>query len=252
MNSHYVVLILKDELARRRTKNKSYSARAFANYLGIDASLLAKILAGHRIPTRKVIEKVEKRLSVDLGFMKHGKGVGVEELSPKKTLPLDEKTAEFFHSGWEPYAFLSRMSSGTFSGGYKELAREFALSEDKAKAIFEEVQKTGICKKDEKGVFRSEKMLVTNGELANFDLFHKNLQNKLLDKAKENLELRKKDCHFSSLTFRMSSESLALAKQLSGIFRRQTAHTLEELCDKGDEGQVYALQVIIHPLSDKK
>ena len=42
----YHVRFLRDELARRKRKNRRYSMRAFANFLKMDPAALSRIMAG--------------------------------------------------------------------------------------------------------------------------------------------------------------------------------------------------------------
>ena len=56
---------LRKELRRRQKKNKSYSVRAFAKSLKVDASTLSKILAGSRKLSYSMAKKITKSLNID-------------------------------------------------------------------------------------------------------------------------------------------------------------------------------------------
>jgi transcriptional regulator with XRE-family HTH domain len=56
--------LLRSELRTRRQRNPSYSMRAFAGFLGISYSFLAKILRGDRFVSKPMLEKMGKRLNV--------------------------------------------------------------------------------------------------------------------------------------------------------------------------------------------
>lgn len=250
MYAQYVVFVLKDELAKRQEANPRYSSRAFAKHLGVDSSLLAKILSGKRLPTVKVVQQIEKKLGIKLAAAKKS-GSNYTELSPKETLLPSYELAAFFHSGWEPYAFWARLRSGTFCGNAGDLAREFAIDESRAKEVFDRLLATGLCKKNDKGFYVAEEVLITNVGLENFSEHHQKLQRLHLEKALEALKTQKERSHFSSMTFRMAPEKLNLAKNISGLFRRQATHLLEG-ASTSQEQSVYCLQMCIVPMSQVK
>ena len=68
--------LLREELLRRCRKNPTYSARAFARSLGVDAPTLNKIIRGKRPTGRITIERLGTRL-----------GMGPDELAPYLTKP---------------------------------------------------------------------------------------------------------------------------------------------------------------------
>jgi len=250
MYGQYVVFVLKDELARRQQSNPRYSTRAFAKQLDVDSSLLAKILSGKRLPTAKVIHQIEKKLGVKLATAKKS-GSNYTDLGPKETLVPNYELAAFFHSGWEPYAFWARLRSGTFAGTASDLAREFAIDEKRAQEVFDRLLATGLCSKNEKGFFTAKEVLITNVGLDNFSEHHQKLQRIHLEKALEALDTQKELSHFSSMTFRMAPEKLNLAKNISGLFRRQATHLLEG-ASTSQKQSVYCLQMCIVPMSQVK
>ena len=59
--SHY----LKQELLARRKRNPRYSLRAFAAFLGISYSFLAKLLRDKNLPSEPMLEEMCERLRLD-------------------------------------------------------------------------------------------------------------------------------------------------------------------------------------------
>lgn len=56
--------VLTAELIRRKMMNSRYSLRAYARSLGIDATLLSKILSGKNLPSIKTAEKLAMKLKL--------------------------------------------------------------------------------------------------------------------------------------------------------------------------------------------
>jgi len=54
-----------EEYARRIKKNRKYSLRAFAKYLGLNHSSLSRIIRGKQKPTLRLVEQVSKKLTAD-------------------------------------------------------------------------------------------------------------------------------------------------------------------------------------------
>ena len=61
-NFHDYTLLLKDELQKRKEKNRSYSLRAFARDLGIGATSLSDLFNGKRKLSPKNVTKVMDKL----------------------------------------------------------------------------------------------------------------------------------------------------------------------------------------------
>lgn len=64
MNTHSMVLFLKQEYAARVERKPGYSMRAYALYLQVDHSLLAKIFRGERNLSKNMSFKVGEKLGL--------------------------------------------------------------------------------------------------------------------------------------------------------------------------------------------
>jgi DNA-binding transcriptional regulator YdaS (Cro superfamily) len=56
--------LLRDELDRRRARNRRYSLRSFARFLGVDHSTLSQIIRGRRRLTPRTIGPMGERLGL--------------------------------------------------------------------------------------------------------------------------------------------------------------------------------------------
>lgn len=64
MGTQNMILFLKNEYAARCARNPGYSMRAFALYLQVDHSLLAKIFRGERNISKNMSFKVGEKLGL--------------------------------------------------------------------------------------------------------------------------------------------------------------------------------------------
>ena len=62
-NSHFIQVI-NTELIRRKKINQRYSLRGYAHSIGIDPSLLSKILTGKHIPSLKTGQLLSHHLKL--------------------------------------------------------------------------------------------------------------------------------------------------------------------------------------------
>ena len=60
-----IIKILNQQFALARSRNSSYSLRAFAKKLGVPASGISEVLRGKRRITRKMATRMLERLRVD-------------------------------------------------------------------------------------------------------------------------------------------------------------------------------------------
>lgn len=58
-------LYLKQELARRVAKNKRYSLRGFAQFLGVDNSFLSKLMSGKNLLSLDLADQFSRKLKLD-------------------------------------------------------------------------------------------------------------------------------------------------------------------------------------------
>ena len=62
--------LLRDEFERRRLRNRRYSLRSFARFLGVDHSTLSQIIRGRRRLTPRAISHMGARLGVAAGVLR--------------------------------------------------------------------------------------------------------------------------------------------------------------------------------------
>lgn len=85
MNTHSMVLFLKQEYAARVERKPGYSMRAFALYLQVDHSLLAKIFRGERNLSKNMSFKVGEKLGLSAEAVQERITVSVK---PELVMPI--------------------------------------------------------------------------------------------------------------------------------------------------------------------
>lgn len=237
---------LRNELLRRTKKNPSYSLRAFAAALGMDASTLSKILNGKRPIGRKTIEQIGKKM-----------GLSSHEIAKylRITKEIDEETQLQQHyltlaadqfaiiKDWHHFAIRSLISTKVFKPDRKWIAKVLELSVKEVDAAVERLVRVGLITVDKNGRWKSTGSLSSLGQSENYDHFYKQHLRKAIDAVRE---VPSNKTNFSAMTFTMNSEKLEEACTRIVRFRRNLANFLAE-GENADE--VYSLTVALFPLS---
>jgi transcriptional regulator with XRE-family HTH domain len=239
----YGRILLERELARRCSKNPSYSLRAFAKALGISHSLLSLILAGKRTVTKALAREIAEHLSISPEDQ-HNLLSQPRPVEPDRTFQL-EVDAFSFIADWQNFALLSLLEIKDAQWNSKWISRALRISEAQAKLTMDRLERLGYVV-----VHRGQARLGTPPIRIENTVstpatrrFHRGL----LERAVESLENDPMEARdFSSMTFAMDPALVGYALKKIRDFRRKLSQDLET---RGEPKEVYNLTVQLFPVS---
>lgn len=242
--------VLQEELLRRCKKNPKYSLRAFAKALGVDASLLSKILRGSRVPGRKVAETIVQRLDLKpeerIKLFGSTQPTGASAANGYQQLSLDH-----FHviADWYHYAIFELFAVTGFKPEPRWIAARLGISVSEARLALERLERLEIIEKDKTGRYRRvTDHITTVGNAFTASAFRK-LQKQILKQALSALEeipMNHRDQ--SSLTVAMRADRIDDVKLKIKTFRRELCEFLER---DDERDSVYQLSVSFFPTGVK-
>lgn len=233
-----LVEILKSEFEAKKAKNKSYSLRAYANYLQIDPSNLSKIMRYDLVP--KLV--LRKRLAEKLGF----KNEDLHQLINKEEFQTYDLETFKLISDWHHYAIMELLQIPTVKMSIHWISNSLGLTKKKVIDAINRMEKLNLIKK-ENGFYVNNRNFTSSITSKTFSKSHRDQQKQLLEKAITALEEVPCDIRSqSSMTMAIDRKKLVEAKELIKEFRRNLAYFLTESNDLND---VYNLSISLYPLT---
>lgn len=247
----------------KKSKNKRYSMRSFANYLEMDPGLLSKYLNGKReIPTT-FLESRADLLGIDEKELENIK----KEIESKEVIksfrlknPKEEYTqVDIIHrdviQNWQYYAILELMKVKSFRPEVSWVAQELHLREDYTKKLIDDLVTAKLLEIKEDGNWLD----LTDGSSTHalsdedINMANKESQRRILDLAKLAIdEVTPEYREQSSMMMATNKKKIKEAKILIRDFRRKLCDFLEDL-DEGEEyDSIYQLSLSLFPLSGSK
>ena len=235
-----IIKRMTDQFATARSKNPSYSLRAFANRIGMQVSALSEILNGKRT----ISKKMGSRILLGLGISP----VEVEKilLAPKDSegpnLSLDYFRAI---SDWYYFAILSLAEIENFKADPTWISRRLNIPKRDAKIALERLIKLEMLVQSRDGSYRASGIQYkTPTDIMNVSL--KNHTTQTLELAIQSvvhdpIEVR----DFSTVTLALDPSDLSEAKKIIRSFRKKLSKKLES----GNKKEVYKLAIQLFPLS---
>lgn len=235
------IKILEVEFEKRKTKDKKYSIRKYAQDVDIDASTMSQYLRGKRKLTTYSFTTILTKLRVDNDVL---------EKYEKDRLELDQLREKHFlvKSHWYYFAILELTYLYDCSMDIKWICEKLDLDKDIAKEAIQNLLDIGAME------IHGDKYVDTLGNITFIDDPNmdneagRTYQKQLIDKAIfsiDNLEGEIKD-HTSSC-FAFDSSLTPEIKQKIMEFRGELAHFIENNSKSKDA--VYALQINLNKLS---
>ncbi len=235
--------ILMTEFMNSKTRNSSYSMRAFSRKVGIPQSAISEILSGKRSITSKMALKIMNGLSVTSEQISEVFGNGSAGETEYKSL---EMTTFDVISDWHHFAIISLIETKNFQSHPEWISKRLGISLKTAKDSLNKLQTLDLIKIDPK----SKKISLTNEQVAAISpvataaLKKANRQN--LDLGLDKLESTKfEERDFTAITMCFDPNRMEEAKKLIKDFRRKFCKAMES----GNRKEVYKLCVQLFPLS---
>lgn len=237
-------LWLQNQFSDRCQKNARYSLRAFAGFLGLDASTVSQFLAGKRAPSHKAMISICEKLSAtpkDLRIL----GVN-KEASKEEFYQLTVDTFAVM-SDWYHYAILELTYVTGFKPEAKWVAQQLGISQLETKGALERLIRLNLLTEKNKS-FKKTHETITNHTGINTSVARKNLQKQVISKALTAVdEVPQEEKDISSITMAINPKNIDQAREMIKNFRRELCTLLEE----GEQSRVYNLGIQLYPVSKK-
>jgi transcriptional regulator with XRE-family HTH domain len=241
-----IVDLLKKELEARSRKNPSYSLRAFARALRINAATLSLILNQRRKITPRTAAKLLKELDLK-PYRK--KELIAQTLAGYDAGPdADEYPAlakEVFEAigGWEHYAILALTEVKGFQSSSFWIAKRLNLPTDRVISALSRLESLGLIKKSGKQWKPTHKRFTFGFDVPNSTL--RKAHREYIEKSLYSLDHHPVEARdFSGITLAIPKKRLPEAKERIKEFRRSLSEFLEE---EGKD-EVYRLNIQLFPL----
>lgn len=239
--------ILKTIYDGRKSKNKSYSSRAFARDLGISPGRLSEILSGQNIPGPEVTRRIVQGLKLNF---QDSQWV-IEVIQQQKSLHQEIKGArqlaadEFsLIADRENFSLLCLMETDGFQSSVPWIAKRLRISKALVEKTLTRLERLQLIQKED-GVYRSlHKDVTTTHNISSEAIrqYHrqgiKHAMNSLTD---DELSLR----DITSIEMPADPRRIDEIRGLIRDFRRRIA----ELLENGDKTEVYRLNIQLVPVT---
>lgn len=238
-----------------RSKNPSYSRRAFSKKLGLSAGAISELLNGQRKVSIKLAERIAQRLALDPQERSELFGLFPKRVRRKQDLTdsvdpnyLQLNIDQFRVIGdWYHFAILTLMRSKGFKSDINWIANRLNLSPTITKTAIDRLKRLELIREDERGnLTRSKTRYRTSDDVANASV--RLAHSQYLDRARnalDTLSVNQRD--FTSLMLTLSPQQLPRAKEIIRKFQDDLAAELEAT----PQPEVYQLCVQLFPLTQK-
>jgi uncharacterized protein (TIGR02147 family) len=235
-------MLLQAEFISRCRRNSVYSMRAFAKFLGIDQSLLSKIMKGER--------KISKASALSLGAKIGLKPSEIDEAlgATKAGVQFHRLADDQFSSiaSWYHFALLELSKTKGFRSDAQKIANRLGIHIEEARSAIERLQRLGLIRL-EKGTWslNSANNTWTNNQVTTEA--RKLLQKSLLEKSIDAIETVPFEMRDNgSLTVAVNKKRLPEFKQKLKQIRQELGSFFQS---DSELDEVYQLTVSFFPLS---
>ncbi len=250
MNNNTFRQHLREELVGRCQKNPRYSQRAFARFLSVDHSTLAKLLSGQRPLGKKTVVRLGTRLGMSpLEIESYLSNLPADDTGTDKYQQMADDSFQII-ADWQHFAILELMRIQGYNGQPKWIGSRLGISMSEVNEALSRLERIEMIKKTGKKWFPTADRKLTSLNPGTTSLAHRRLQRQILEKAitaleETAIELRNQ----SSVTMAISTTLMPEAVKRIATFRRDLAQFLSRSknCD-----EVYLLNVSLFPITTTK
>jgi uncharacterized protein (TIGR02147 family) len=245
---------LHHELVRRLKENPSFSMRAFAKKLSVDASLLSKILRRKRPVSESFIESAGLALEMSpqqIQWYKQAESM-VGGLNSSLTFKLLDQDSFEIIADWLHFAIMELMHVKGFVTDTKWIASRLGVTKTEVESALDRLKRVEVLTIDPNGHWfdnsKGHRSFNLGPEYSS--AAHRKAQKQVLNKslmAIDELSISERD--HSSIMMASSPEKMRQAKSMIDRFRQELCAFLE---DTNDKKEVYQLAVSIFPITQIK
>lgn len=261
----YVHFLL-SEFESRKTRNNSYSLRAFARDIGVKAPKLSEILRGKCGLSEKSAQMIadnlklsakEKELFINLVNVRHARSQLVKNAAKEKLnqnnlySSFSELSLESFKiiSDWYHFAILELTEVSDFNSEVTWVAKRLDISTEMTENAIERLIDFGLLERNSDGLLvQTHKSLSTPSGVPSSEI--KKHHRQILAKAEDSLiqdPIATRD--FSAITFAIPESAFEEIQNEIKIFRRRIS---DKYLNHNNKERVYSLAIQLFPLDKKK
>jgi len=241
--------ILFKKYAAKKSKNPSFSQRAFAKLIGISSGALSNIMNGKRKISKKMAMNLAMRLKLTdreleeylAGFQESKENSDTIKNIEYAKIQMNEYKAV---SEWYHFAILSLVKCDDFKNSPPWIANRLGLNVSVVSEALTRLQKLGMLQEIDGQLTRGETKYSTSNEIKNYSLraAHKESM-KLAANSLDQVALEMRD--ISAITMAIDRTKLKEAKEEIRLFRDKIAAILET----GEKKDVYKMNIQLFPLT---
>ncbi|MFZ4715018.1 MAG: DUF4423 domain-containing protein [Bacteriovoracaceae bacterium] len=242
-----LVELLNIEFDRKCEKNSSYSLRAYARDLGVQAATLSHVMRRKRVASPEFKKKIYLGLKLSFEQKKFLEGQGDD------IARFNQRDLDLFISLSEWYfdAICELVRVKGFQSSHSYVARRLGISEEEASSSIKRLFELGLLKEtpNKTWVDSNENSIVYGGDQTHFAL--QKLQRQLLEKAIEALEtIPKKEREQASMVMAINKKDLPEAREKIKSFHQDLCKLMQRPNRESDE--VYQLVTAFFPLTKEE
>ncbi len=248
--SNYSVITakLENEFIRAKSKNPSYSLRAFAKKIGLPASAVSELLKGKRPVTIRMANKIADSLDLSVAEKNQWQNLFNNKSDTKKNSKVFLSEKQFSKvSDWYYFAILSLMETKSFRSDTVWIAKRLGIEPLAVSKALTNMQNLKMIEKDSKGNWYTKDFSfettdgVESSAIKQFQLQTLNLAGKSL------LQDSVQDRNIYATTIAINPEKIHEAKRRMKEF----IFSLSEFLESESKTEVYNLCIQLFPLSRK-
>ena len=235
-----------------KSRNSTFSIRAFAKQLGLQPSATNEILKGQRKISKNMAEKIAVKLNLDptersnllTGFQENtaSENSSVTKIKAARRLKEDEFKLV---SDWVHFAILSLINVKNFSSDLNWMAERLGVESVVVRKALIRLQHLKLIHIAEAGkITRTDVSIRTSDDILCQSLQQMHLTDMEIA-AKKIKEVSVDERDFSNLTFYGSPENLPRAKEII----RKAQNELESLMENAGGNEVYRFCTYLFPLT---
>ena len=243
--------LLQQRLAEIRTRNPSFSNRAYAKRLNLSSGALSEILSGHRKVSPKLAERLCTQLAIDpqeraelLSQFPKKRAYGVKAQLTSTYLQLSSDQFQSIADGLH-FSLMSLMNTADFKSSTAWMSQRLNVSEKQIKQALARLERMELIELSPEGEWsRTSVRYRTSDDIANASVKQSHAQS--LEKAQlalQHVPVTERD--FTSITMAIDTKQLARAKEII----RRCQDELSDLLESGQRDAVYQLCVQLFPLT---
>ncbi len=249
----YLQKTLREKLDELKTRNNSFSLRAFARLLEVSPASLSEFLNGKRVLSPKMINKLAEKLCLspeeftvlNEKIVRDKKGVAPESATNKKAIQI-QNDQYYLISDWHYYSILCLVETDDFTNDSKWIAKRLNTTVKKVKDCLERLLRLGFLHYNKEGKLECQDVELSTGEdVPNTSLKKRHSEN--LEAAKESLytdDVMLRDFNFATIA--IDPKKLPAAKKMIREFRKELMNFLEA----DEKTEVYEICMQIFPRSN--